>query len=423
MRTSDQIRIPNRSPSPLGLMSRLAAAAAVLLVVAACGQAVTPPVADDLTFTGISPTSGTSETLVTANGTNISGNASVTVGDAEATAVTVFDAANNDITGQNVKTGTRITFNPPTLAPGQYDVTVSQGSGATAESVTLTGAFTYEDVDVEPGALSLTGISPNQGLNTTLVTVTGQNIAGDASVMVGGEAATNVTVFDAANNDITGEDVKTGTRITFNPPELTIGEQYEVTVSQGTGEDTESATIAFTYDEEVVVVPGDALYYINAGGPEVEAGGVTWVTDAGFVAGFGGTFANAVAIGNTDMDVIYQTERNTGAQGFFGYSIEVPEAGDYRVVLHFAEIFQGLPGTTIAFEEGSRRFDVTLEGVKVHNPIDLYLATGGQVAWAITTEHIVTVTDGFLNVFVENRTGGGKLSAIEVHAPAAAAAD
>jgi hypothetical protein len=265
---------------------------------------------------------------------------------------------------------------------------------------------------VDPGPLALTNVSPPTGDQQTLVTVTGENIAGNAQVTMNGTAAANVTVRDAEDQIVTGA-TKTGTTATFNPPMLDDG-VYDVTVSQGQGEDAESATLedAFTY-ETAAVTPGDFSLYINSGGPEVEAGGVTWFGDIAYLFATGGTFTNPVPIENTDMDVIYQSERHTAQQGTFIYVIPVPEPGTYQVVFHFAEIWHGVPPQGAA-EAGQRVFDVAINGDTVLQNYDIFVAAGAA-ATAVTSTHTVEVTGETMNITVTNVEGGGKLSAIEIH--------
>ena len=77
---------------------------------------------------------------------------------------------------------------------------------------------------------------------------------------------------------------------------------------------------------------------INAGGPAVTTGGVSWAADQSFTGGK--SYSNVRAIAGTTDDVLYQTERSNPS---FGYSIPVAN-GTYDVRLHLAEIYWGATG-------------------------------------------------------------------------------
>jgi hypothetical protein len=270
------------------------------------------------------------------------------------------------------------------------------------------------------GDLSIdTPTEPLIGDFQTLVQLTGENIAGNATVTVGDEAATNIVVRGDEDQIVTG-DTRTGTMISFNPPELEPG-VYDITVSQGTGEDAESVTLegVFQY-ESATVDPVDLPLYLNAGGPEVESGGVTWLSDEPYLTTPGLTTAANIAIAGTDDDVIYQTERFASTAGTLGgltYVIPVAEAGTYEVTLHFAEIFFGQPGNPDA-TLGQRVFDIGIQNALVFGEFDIFAATGGQIATAVTETFTVEVLAGAEAIQIElaNVEDRAKVSAIEIQA-------
>ncbi|RYY64194.1 MAG: hypothetical protein EOO12_10310, partial [Chitinophagaceae bacterium] len=173
---------------------------------------------------------------------------------------------------------------------------------------------------------------------------------------------------------------------------------------------TSSGGPAFTATWDYLYLASDAVaatpvYRINAGGPSVTNSIGTFAADNSFSPAPGNTHPNAVAINGTTDDAIYQTERWGNS---FGYALPVSN-GQYKVVLHFAEIYW----TTA----NSRVFDVMIEGVKKLDNYDIFAKVG---AFTATTETFtVNVTDGTLNIDFSSLTAVGgkdnaKVSAIEV---------
>ncbi|WP_165917366.1 malectin domain-containing carbohydrate-binding protein [Flaviaesturariibacter aridisoli] len=151
---------------------------------------------------------------------------------------------------------------------------------------------------------------------------------------------------------------------------------------------------------------GGSTYRINAGGGQLSAGIGTFSADNYYSdSPGGGTYSNSNAIAGTTDDALYQTER----WGYnFGYAFPVP-SGQYKVVLHFAEMYW----TTA----GSRVFDVSIEGAKKLDNYDIVAKVGTLTA---TTETFtVSVTDGLLNIdfsslAVDGGVDNAKVSAIEI---------
>lgn len=98
--------------------------------------------------------------------------------------------------------------------------------------------------------------------------------------------------------------------------------------------------------------------------------------------------SKAVDIAGTTDDAVYSSY---GFGKKFGFAIDVPKVGEYRVELHLAELFQT--------GAGKRVFDVSLEGSVRHNldDIDIFKLAGGQNT-AVTIAETVKVTDGVLNI-------------------------
>ncbi|MDQ3459173.1 MAG: malectin [Deinococcota bacterium] len=167
------------------------------------------------------------------------------------------------------------------------------------------------------------------------------------------------------------------------------------------------------------VVPADEPFTlaVNAGGPEVVAGGVTWTADQFFEGGR--TTSNEVVteIEGTDNDEIYLNARVADANlDGFSYSIPVPTAGVYEVRLHFAELYFGAPGGGSGGGEGDRVFNVSFEGGAVElTGIDLVAETGAMNAVVKAFE--VPVEDGVLDITFTASVNRPLVSALEVLGP------
>ena len=144
--------------------------------------------------------------------------------------------------------------------------------------------------------------------------------------------------------------------------------------------------------------------HINAGGGfnfTDDDTGVTWEQDAFFVGG--STYGlQDVNISDTTNDELYRSER-FGTQ--FSYEIPVPD-GNFRVTLHFAEVFQ--------LGDGLREFDVFIENTLVLDTLDIYSEVGAFAA--MTKEVPVTVTDGVISIEFVGKVENAKISGIEVSA-------
>ena len=153
---------------------------------------------------------------------------------------------------------------------------------------------------------------------------------------------------------------------------------------------------------------------INAGGSNYTAvDGTEYAADAYFDQ-FAGTDSTDTAIGNTQDDPLYQTERYGDP---LSYSIPV-ENSTYAVTLQFAEIYHatgeggggddaGGPG-----EVGDRVFNVSIEGQQVLTDYDIYDEVGALNATDKT--FTVEVTDGSLDVSMVASEDNAKVSAIRV---------
>lgn len=151
--------------------------------------------------------------------------------------------------------------------------------------------------------------------------------------------------------------------------------------------------------------------WINAGGPQyTDVQGFVWVADRAYTSGgFGYTatgnpqaYSRATAIGGTDDDTLYQTERYWTQTGG-GYRFDVPN-GQYQVDLKFAEIYNHAPNTRV--------FDVVIEGVAVRSNLDIFALVGSFNA--LDLSYTATVNDGRLDIAFTLRVGQPKVSAIHI---------
>jgi len=150
---------------------------------------------------------------------------------------------------------------------------------------------------------------------------------------------------------------------------------------------------------------------INAGGPQLIAGGNVFIVDQYDVGGT--TFTSTEPIAGTTDDELYQTERYAaGTQ--FSYEIPVGMAGEYDIRLHFAEIFYGVG--TQAGGVGSRVFDVSIEGNTVLANFDI-LSEAAPATALIKEFNNVIVNDGFASIQFVNVVESAKVSAIEILSP------
>jgi PKD repeat protein len=149
---------------------------------------------------------------------------------------------------------------------------------------------------------------------------------------------------------------------------------------------------------------------INAGGPEVTTGGETFIAD-NFNSG-GTLFDTTEEIAGTEDDALYQTER-FGNGTAFGYEIPVGSSGEYDIRLHFAEIFYGLPGGGSAGGQGSRIFNVTIEGTEVLTNFDILSEVAPATA-LIKEFNDIMIDDGAVSIEFIGVVENPKINAIEV---------
>jgi hypothetical protein len=144
--------------------------------------------------------------------------------------------------------------------------------------------------------------------------------------------------------------------------------------------------------------PGDAVFAVNAGGPQYTAvDGTVFAADAQFSGGR--TDTTTAAIAGTADDRLYQSWR----YGKFSYTAPVAN-GAYLVTLKFAD--------NLWSQAGQRVFDVTMEGKVVLSKLDVAAKVGLNAAYDVTIP--VTVADGKLNIGFKAVVGKPMVSGIKV---------
>ena len=147
---------------------------------------------------------------------------------------------------------------------------------------------------------------------------------------------------------------------------------------------------------------------INSGGPAVGFNFKDYIADTYFDTG------NTLDRPQTGLVGPYRTFRYSRSQQM-GYDIPVPD-GEYLINLHFAELWFGATGGGLP-GAGRRVFDVSIEGQLVEDDLDIFAEIGAEAMLVKT--HMVTVTDGELNIDFDSRdaVGGERhpvINAIEI---------
>lgn len=135
--------------------------------------------------------------------------------------------------------------------------------------------------------------------------------------------------------------------------------------------------------------------------------GLRWDADKAFGVGSFGFVGKAPAYATeadalgTAEPLLYRTLRQATALEF---KAALP-AGEYRVVLHFAE--------WVATADGQRRMSVGLEGQPVAADLDVHEAAGAGRAYTLAI--LVSVEDGELDLVLQSLAGKAMLAALELH--------
>jgi hypothetical protein len=234
---------------------------------------VAPP-----TIIGVTPSSGPSAggTAVTISGSNFTAGATVTVGSAAATGVTVVNSST-------------ISAVTPAGATGPASIKVTNPDG---QSATATAAFTYSPPP------TVGGVTPSSGPTSggTAVTITGSNFQAGATVTFGTTPATSVTVVNA-------------TTLTATTPAGSAG-AAAVVVTNTDGQ-TGTRASAFTYVPPPAVLSVTPASGATAGGTSITIGGTAFTTGA--TVTIGQAAATSVVVVNSSTITAVTPAGATGA--------------------------------------------------------------------------------------------------------------
>ncbi|MGB3776608.1 MAG: malectin domain-containing carbohydrate-binding protein, partial [Leeuwenhoekiella sp.] len=163
---------------------------------------------------------------------------------------------------------------------------------------------------------------------------------------------------------------------------------------------------------KIITEEDEVVTRINAGSGAVNIDGKVYESDMNFTGSTSAyTNPDIKDIKNTTQDELYKSERSASVDfGKFGYAIPV-EDGDYRVELHFAEIYWGAPGGGNG-DVGKRKFSVAVENKKVLENYDMIADLG--LMTATVKKYQTTVSDGTLNIDFTASKDRPKIAAIEV---------
>ncbi len=184
--------------------------------------------------------------------------------------------------------------------------------------------------------------------------------------------------------------------------------------ASGAGTAGTALNISFSVVDGTVSTAAATTVRINCGGGAfTNNSGHVYSADQHFIATGTSTYTNnnIADILNTSADVLYKSERGASTNGgTFNYSIPVTN-GDYRVVLHFAEIWFGATGGTTG-GVGSRVMSVDINGTRRLSNFDIIASTGSMKS--IIRQYDVTVTNGKVDLRFVSNVHRAKISAIEI---------
>lgn len=297
----------------------------------------------------------------------------------------------------NATTGEITVEDSTLLTPGTYNVeiTTEDANGGTTQSALV---ITFSENPDVPAVYTVVDAKAVEDYTTdeSIATVTDEN--GDiTSAILGG-----------------GTTLPAGTELNGTTGQITVGDPTLLTPGTYTIEiNTEDENAGATMHSVTLVFNENPFRLnINSGGDEVVFTDVTFSVDQSFVGtSLVFTPTTTPEIANTDKDIMYLTERY-GTD--FGYEIDL-ENGDYKVTLHFVELFWGAPGSPDpgpAGGVGDRVFDVSLEGVVVLDDYDIFAEVGALSA--VEKEFNITLDDTKLNIGFISSVDNAKISAIEI---------
>ncbi|MBW4561106.1 MAG: PQQ-dependent sugar dehydrogenase [Mojavia pulchra JT2-VF2] len=313
---------------------------------------------------------------------------------------------------------------------GGKNIALEKSFGVNVKDGTLNLDFLASKDNAKVSAIEIIPVSatgPKVILQETAgnTVVTEGAATGDTySLVLNTKPTSNVTINLAAGNQITLDKPS----LIFTPDNWNIAQTVTVkAVDDSLVEGTQTVNISHTItttdnNYKTLTIPNVAVTVIdNDGSPatgkaiRIDTGatksytdtkGQVWEADKYFV-GTSNTYSTAAPIGKSEDDAVYQTER-------YGKNLayQIPVAnGNYAVNLHFAEIYWT--------DFNKRIFDVSLEGQKVFDDIDIFAKsknaffTGNNSALVLSAP-TQTVTDGILNIDFAASVDNASIAGIEV---------
>jgi uncharacterized repeat protein (TIGR02059 family) len=117
---------------------------------------------------------------------------------------------------------------------------------------------------------------------------------------------------------------------------------------------------------------------------------------------YGNTYSTTASIQAESDAEIYKTERY---YSFLAYAIPVEKGRDYKLALKFAEIYWST--------QGSRRFDVYVEGQKFLSDYDIFIEAGGKNIAVDTAVYIISA-DSLINIEFTTSIDNAAIKGIEI---------
>ena len=277
----------------------------------------------------------------------------------------------------------------------QFQLTVTDDEGemgtATATVTVNNAATQIPTADAGPDQV-LTLPTNSTVLNGTGIDPDGGSIVSYSWIQLSGPAT---TLSGANTADLSVSDMTAGVH------------QFQLTVTDDEGE-MGTATVTVTVNGGASAT----VMRINSGGGALTLNGDDWSADQ--YHNSTNSYTKNVAIANTTIDQLYQTERfiNTGAPLI--YDIPVTGSGPFDVNCHFAEIYFGLPGSGSSGGVGSRIFNIDIEGQQQLNNYDIVAQAGGSATAVVESFTGITVSDGNLTITLTSVVENPKISGIEI---------
>ncbi|MGA9800313.1 MAG: IPT/TIG domain-containing protein, partial [Terriglobales bacterium] len=322
------------------------------------------------TVTSITPTTGLTAggTAVTITGTGFLSGATVTLGGSSATGVTVVSP-------------TSITATTPAHAAGAVNVVVKNTDSQTG---TLTNGYTYTNP-----APTVTSISPLSGTTSggTVVTITGTGFLSGATVSLGGNAATAVTVVSA-------------TSITATTPAHAVGAVNVVV----TNTDTQSGTLTNGYTYTSGGGGAIAFVQVKAATPQTASASVLVAFTAAQTAGN----LNVVAVGWNDTTSTVTGVTDTRGNTYVLAAGPTAGTGLTQSIYYAKNIAAGTNTVTVTFNKAAAFADIRVleySGLDTSNPLDQTAAAAGSGTTASSGAATTTLPNEL--IFGAGMTSGG----------------